>query len=174
LLKEGTQKTINGVNTCRVSLEMDYSEPRKCQTFKSCPLVWDTGASFGLTSFRQDFINYTECSIPVHDIACTNTVIGIGTTWHKFTVNSEDILLTCLFYHLPSADVRLFSPQTFHTLYGGHSAVFGDDVQMFINSMRIDVAINRESANIPMVHNCWVSPLEMMEHGSHIRSALPP
>jgi hypothetical protein len=41
-------------------------------------MIWDTGASFGLTSFRQDFINYTECNIPVNDIARTNTVIGIG------------------------------------------------------------------------------------------------
>ncbi|KAL7474042.1 hypothetical protein ACHAW6_000041, partial [Cyclotella cf. meneghiniana] len=51
---------------------------------KNCPLVWDTGASFGLTPFRSDFIDYTECSIKVNDVSKTNTVVGIGTTLHKF------------------------------------------------------------------------------------------
>jgi len=34
-------------------------------------------------------------------------------------------LVTVLPYHLPNAEVWLFSPQTFHTLYGGKSDVFG-------------------------------------------------
>ena len=91
---------------------------------KSSPLVWDTGASFGLTPFQKDFIDYTESSISVNNIARTNTIVGIGTTLHKFKINGEDIYLPCLSNHLPSVDVRLFSPQTYHTLYGGHSAVF--------------------------------------------------
>ena len=152
---------------------MDQGVPRKRQTFKSYPLVWDTGALFGLTPFCQDFIDYTECSIPINDIARTNTVIGIGTTLHKFKVDGEDIFMACLSYHLPSADVRLFSPQTFHTLYGGHSTVSGDKVEMFIESLRVGVGINREMSNVPMVFDCWVSPEEMREHGPKIRSALP-
>jgi hypothetical protein len=48
-LEDGAQETVSCLNTCRVSMEMDQGVPRKCQTFKSCPLVWDTGASFGLT-----------------------------------------------------------------------------------------------------------------------------
>ncbi len=108
----------------------------------------------------------------MNDIAHTNTIIDIGATLHKFKINGEDIYLPCLSYHLPSVDVRLFSPQTFYTLYGGHSAVFGDRVQMFIDSLWIDLVIDRESSNVPMVYDCWVSPQEMKEHGPHIESAL--
>ena len=172
-LEDGAQQTVSCLNTCQVLLDMDQGVPWKRQTFKSCPLVWDTGASFGLTPFCQDFIDYTECSIPVNDIARTNTVIGIGTTLHKFKVDGEDIFMACLSYHLPLADVRLFSPQTFHTLYGGHSTVFGDKVEMFIESLCIGVGINRETSNVSMVFDCWVSPEEMREHGPKIRSALP-
>ena len=172
-LEDGAQQTVCRLNTCQVLLDMGQGAPRKCQTFKSCPLVWDMGALFGLTPFCQDFIDYTECSIPVNDIARTNTVIGIGTTLHKFKVDGEDIFMACLSYHLPSADERLFSPQTFHTLYGGHSAVFGDSVQMFIDSLQINISIDKEFSNFPMVHDCWVSPQEMKEHGSCIKSALP-
>ena len=152
---------------------MDQGVPRKRQTFKSYPLVWDTGALFGLTPFCQDFIDYTECSIPVNDIARTNTVIGIGTTLHKFKADGEDIFMAYLSYHLPLADVRLFSPQTVHTLYGGHSTVFGDKVEMFIESLCVGVGINRETSTVPMVFDCWVSPEEMREHGPKIQSALP-
>ena len=94
-IAEGAQETIGRLNLCKLSLGLDKGD-RKKQTFKACPLVWDTGASFGLTPFRQDFIDYAECSIPVNDIARTNTVIGIGTTLHKFRVNGDDIFLPCL------------------------------------------------------------------------------
>ena len=43
-------------------------------------LVWDTGASIGLTPFCSDFIDYLPLDgITVKDIAQTNTVLGIGT-----------------------------------------------------------------------------------------------
>ena len=58
-----------------------------------------------------------ECQIPVNDIARTNMVVGIGTTLHKFNVDDDPVYLPCLAYHLPSAEIRLFSPQTYHTLY---------------------------------------------------------
>ena len=48
-------------------------------------LIWDTGASYGLTPFRSDFIDYVKCEIPVRDVTKVNTVVGIGTTLHKFT-----------------------------------------------------------------------------------------
>ena len=38
-------------------------------TFLDCTLVWDTVASFGLTPFRSDFIDYVECQIEVKDIS---------------------------------------------------------------------------------------------------------
>ena len=40
-------------------------------------LIWDTGASFGLTPFRSD-IDYVKCEIPVRDVTKVNKVIGIG------------------------------------------------------------------------------------------------
>ena len=108
------------------------------------------------------------------DISKTNIVIGIGTTLHKFNVNGEPIWLPCLSYHLPSAEVRLiFSPQTYHTLYGGHSVVKGDCVEMFVGEHQLVVPIDREGANVPTVSNSAVSRKEIANIGPHIRSALP-
>ncbi len=87
-----------------------------------------------------------ECKITVRDISKQNTVIGVGTTLHKFKIDGQDIFIPCLSYHLPSAEVRLFSPQTYHTLYGGHSVVGGDYVEKFIDNLKIKIDIDREAS----------------------------
>ena len=134
------------------SLEISQAKREKA-CFLTCPLVWDTGASFGLTPFREDFIDYVKCNIPVNDIARTNMVIGIGTTLHKFSLDGEPVYLPCLSYHLPSAAIRLFSPQTYHKLYGGHSAVFGDKAVTMIDRMSIPIPINCKGGNVPVIYN---------------------
>ena len=93
-VKEHGDKAQHTVN--RASLfALELGQGIRKATFWNCPLVWDTGASFCLTPFRGDFIDYVECRIPVKDISKTNMVIGIGTTLHKFTVNGELIWLPC-------------------------------------------------------------------------------
>ena len=113
-----------------------------------------------------------ECKIPVNDIARTNMVIGIGTTLHKVWVNGEAIYLPCLPYHLPSAEVQLFSPQTYHKLYGGHSSVFGDRVVKMIDNLALEVDIDQAGGNVPMVHKPACIAKEIEEIGPHMRSAL--
>ena len=66
-------------------------------------LVWDTGASIGLTPFRSDFIDYLLLDgVTVKDIAWANSVLGIGTIMWKL-LQQRDIpsssprwLTTCL------------------------------------------------------------------------------
>ena len=82
---------------------------------RKMPLIWDSGASYGLTPFHGDFIDYQECHIEVKDISKVNVVKGIGTVMYKFVATNGDLLyLPSLAYHLDSADIRLFSPQTYH------------------------------------------------------------
>ena len=132
------QQSVN----CTNHFALELKPPCNKVTFDNCVLVWDTGASFGLTSFRFDFIDYVECQLPVEDISKTNIVIGIKATLHKFMVNGEPIWLPCLSYHLLSTEVCLFSPWTYHTLYGGHSVVMGDKVDMFVGQHKIIVNID--------------------------------
>ena len=47
-------------------------------TFEDMPLIWDTGASSGLTPFEADFLTYEKCDIPIKDVSQTNRVIGMG------------------------------------------------------------------------------------------------
>ena len=81
-------------------------------------LIWNLGASFGLTLFRNDLIDYVEADIPVKNVTKINRVIGIGITLHKFQNDQgQDIFLTCVSYNIPQTDMRLFYPQTYHQMH---------------------------------------------------------
>ena len=125
---------------------------------KSFILIWDTGSSFGLTPFRSDFIYYVEADISVKDFTKINHVIGIGTTLHKFKNDKgKDVFLPCVSYHLPTTDVRLFSPQTYHQMHGGNSYLSSDCVEINLKDNRIFIPICRELDNLPIVYNSFVS-----------------
>ena len=50
---------------------------------KDLPLVYDTGASRGLTPFCDDFIDFVEVLIPINDIKKTYFVTDVGTTMYR-------------------------------------------------------------------------------------------
>ncbi len=136
-------------------------------------LIWDTGASFGLTPFRSDFIDYVACTIPVRDITKVNNVIGIGTTLHKFTDTKRlPVYLPCVSYHLPQTDVYLFSPHTYHQMHGGYSKVYVHCIKMLLNTSEIQIQIVREKHNLPIVFDSYVSPKVKKTLASSMRSGL--
>ena len=76
-LEEGVKSTIKHLNILQAAGSTNASHTAKRTTFKNCPLVWDTGASFGLTPFRGDILYYVECEIMVRKIARAKTVFPI-------------------------------------------------------------------------------------------------
>ena len=135
-------------------------------------LVWDTGASYGLTPFRSDFIDYVKCDIPVRDVTKVNRVIGIGTTLHKFIDNNgQEIFLPCVSYHLTQTDVRLFSPQTYHQMHGGHSMARAHQVEMKLSNHRIIIPVNLGGTNLPAVYNSFVTEQQKKDIGHQMRSS---
>ena len=167
------QCAVNRLQVCQQVLESTLQSGARPTPY-STHLVWDTGASCGLTPFRSDFIDYMECKIPVKDVTKTNYVIGIGTTLHRFIdTNRKTVYLPCLSYHLPSTDIRLFSPQTYHQLYGGHSSLDGDKVVMHLeNKTKIKIPVDKGASNLPILGNTHVPRQEREEIGSIFRSAL--
>ncbi len=63
------------------TFEMHQSAPDRFDP-KTLILIWDTGASAGLTPFRKDFIDYVKCEIDVRDITKVNKVVWL---WHNIT-----------------------------------------------------------------------------------------
>ncbi len=50
-MKKNTQQTVS----CANHFALELKPPHNKVTFHKCVLVWDTGASFGLTPFHGDF-----------------------------------------------------------------------------------------------------------------------
>ena len=116
---------------CNTSSDTKHAYNQSHPGLMHTHLVYDTGTLHGLTPFCQDSINYKECNTPVTDVSKVNQVRGIGTVMYKFFAKNGDLLyMPGLAYHLTTADIRLFSPQTYHQLYGGSSTIDGDKVIM--------------------------------------------
>ena len=146
--------------------------------YYSTPLIYDTGASFGLTPYRSDFIDFEEASIPVKDISKTNTVLGIGTVMYKLkATNGDELLVPGLSYYLPECDIRLMSPQVYHKLYGGCSIVDGEKVDWRLNKQvdmdhvhRIEIPMDKDT-NLPMMFNVSCTDEERATIGPHFSKA---
>jgi hypothetical protein len=119
------QSVANRLNVFHFSLENN----KHCNhggLFESTPLVWDTGASLCLTPYRANFFDHVEVNIPVKDVTKMKYVVGIGTVIYKFQNDKDkDVFHPCIAYHLPTADFRLFSSQTYHQLHNYSSTITG-------------------------------------------------
>jgi hypothetical protein len=127
---DAAQQAVNRMNAFLLQQTTSFGLSKKDKSmkqeskvdFKHTLLIWDTGATHGLTPFMKDFIHYHPCDIPVKDISKVDRVIGVSTVKHKFqATNGKDIFLPGVFFHLPTADIRLMSPQSYHQRWAGYS-----------------------------------------------------
>ena len=148
-------------------------------TFATMPLVLDTGASNGLTPFREDFIDFQEIRVPVNSINKTNYVTGVGTTMHKaFATDGSLQFIPGISYLMKDATIRLKSPQSYFQSFGGSGSVDADSATLHLgpdqHGVRRDVVfpIDRQGSNIPMLYGVGCSAEERETIGPHLRSCI--
>jgi hypothetical protein len=136
---DAAQHAVNWMNAFLLQQTISFGQSKKDKSikreskvgFKHTPLIWDTGATHELTPLMKDFIHLHPCDIPVKDISKVNWVIGVGTVMRKFwATNGKDIFLPEVSFHLPTADIQLMSPQSYHQWWGGYSLVGKEGVLM--------------------------------------------
>ena len=121
-------------------------------------LVWDTGVSHGIMLFQANFINSMETDIPFKNVIKVNQVIGIGTTLSKVMGTiGEEIILPCIYYHLPSLDVHLFIFQMYQQMHGWLSTVKRNTVNMTILLCQVQMPIETDGTNLPVLHDVLIS-----------------
>jgi hypothetical protein len=136
-------------------------------------LVWDTGASIGLTPFRSDFIDYLSLDgVTVKDIACINNVLGISTImWKLPTTKGQPIYISAIAYHMPDCDIRLFSPQSYFQLHGGDATVTTSNVTMRLpDSYIVNIPID-PTVNLSLVDSLQSTLEEQVDFGPHLLSS---
>ena len=85
-------------------------------------------------------------------------VVVIGTTLQKFIdTKCNYLFLSCVSYHLTQTDVQLFCPQSYHQRYDGNSEVHGNHVTLRIPGHIINISLNPQQANPPVVSNSFMN-----------------
>ena len=102
-----------------------------------------------------------------------NRVIGIETKIQKMSnVNGQACYLPCVSYRLLTTDLGFFSPHTYHHMHGGSSEVFCDQLIIkFLNHI-IEIPINVQGINLPIIENSWLAAKYKDLYGPQIISAL--
>ncbi len=142
--------------------------------YRETPCVIDTGASYGLTPFKEDFLTYEECNITVKAVANDNKVIGMGLVLYKMPATNGDICyVPGIAYHMPDCNIRLLSPQSYHQMYNGHSELNGEAYTFFLATAvngdkkhQIRVLIDAGS-NLPLLRDVSTTGLEKQRAKPH-------
>jgi hypothetical protein len=100
-------------------------------------------------------------------------VVGIGTVIYRFQNDrGDDVFLPCIAYHLPTADILLFSPQSYRQMHGQHSTVNSNQIVMNLKDHNVVIPIDSGPSNLPMVWNPSMSAEEQREIGLNFVSRL--
>ena len=99
---------------------------------------------------------------------------------YKFVAtNGDTLFLPGLAYHLESADIRLFSPQTYHQLYGRDSIINGEEVPMRLQKQihlqirhDISIPIDVNNTNLPLIHHVSCTQAEKQNIGPKFWTAM--
>ena len=129
--------------------------PTKKQSYTQMPLIWDTGASIGLTPYRSDFIDYQELeNVSVKDITRQNKGLGLGTVMWKFTTQEgREVFLPLVCYHVEHAAIRFMSLQQYFKSHGGWATVLSHSVTCHLpDKAIIDIPIDAK-LDIPKIWN---------------------
>ena len=86
--------------------------------------------------------------------------------------NCEEIFLPCIAYHLPTAAIRLFTPQTYHQMHNFSSTITAKQLVMHLKDHNIVIPIDSGPSNLPIVWNPSVSAEEQREIGLNFVSKL--
>ena len=84
----GTQHDVDNLNIFKSMLDA-CKDVNTVATFQTMILEWNTGALFGLTQFKADFVDNVKLAPLVNDVIIVKKAIGIVTTIHKLKIARE-------------------------------------------------------------------------------------
>jgi hypothetical protein len=115
-------------------------------------VIVDSGASVCVSPHRSDFLSYKPSNMKIKDLSASNTVNGEGIVrWSFRDVNGFAVSVELHGYHLPSASVRLLSPQVLLQTIGGHThqSLTGINISL-LNGVNL-IASYCQRSNLPII-----------------------
>jgi hypothetical protein len=75
-------------------------------------LIVDSGASVFISPLCLDFVTYKPSIMKIKDLLSSNKIGGEGIIkWNAINKHGHNVTIDVPGYHIPGADVHLFSPQ---------------------------------------------------------------
>jgi len=86
-------------------------------------VIVDSGASVCISPHRSDFVTYNKSDMKIKDLSSSNKVAGEGIVrWNLEDSLGNPVEVEVLGYHIPTAEVRLLSPQILLKTIGGKAS----------------------------------------------------
>jgi len=130
-------KTTASANIAAVSLyvpkEGEPSFGLSAETQRTYPIVLDSGASVSITPLASDFVTPIQPmpNSSVRGLSSSTRIAGIGyVEWTLRDVNGTIATIRTKAYHIPDAEVRLFSPQVYFQENSGGSYLINKDTTL--------------------------------------------
>ena len=96
------------------NVDSSLFHPLSSSTIKKFPIIFDSGASVAISGYKDDFISELKepsSEIRLGGMANGMLVKGIGNVKWSLQTGSDTVIIHTQCYYVPSAKVRLISPQ---------------------------------------------------------------
>ena len=146
----GRALDLNVWRTLLLSIERPAVYGGLSQT--TVPLIVNTGASVCISPRQEDFITYAPSTVRIRDLSSSNKVSGEGMVrWSVWDKNGNLTTIEVPCYHIPTAEVRLLSPQVLLGLAGGTSVQTSADLRLCLGNGLIIVATYCPRSRLPVL-----------------------
>ena len=143
------------LRSCRDSLVSSAIDGFVFPAMMETPLIVDSSASCCISPCHGDFgSDYASSDVQITELSSTNKVCGKGLiTWRVLNTNGKEVEIKLPGYHVPSALVRLLSPQCLlaaGSIGGGHGTPDESKYRFHLNNgIVLDAPYGR--ANLPVL-----------------------
>jgi hypothetical protein len=97
------------------------------------PLIVDSGASCCVSPHREDFVTYSTSDVKIKDLSGVNKVAGEGMIeWCVLDKFGREYTISIKCYHVPTASVRLLSPQCLYQSKELRGSAGGQDDKQYV------------------------------------------
>lgn len=130
------------------------------------PIVFDTGCSMSIISFREDFVSKIDkpkCPQIKGVGEAVHSITGVGTIqWDIYDMHGKELTIQTIAYLVPSADIRLLSPQAY---YNEQRA--GDNSAAYIDREGVTLILDSEGNMCTFPYHCHNNILYMLPSAKH-------
>ncbi len=115
-------------------------------------IIVDSGASVCISLHRSNFVTYNKSDMKIKDLSLSNKVAGEGIVrWNLEDSLGNPVEVEVLGYHIPTAEVRLLSPQIFLKTIGGKASFDETEIKFNLDNGHDISAKLCPRSNLPLI-----------------------